>query len=192
VRVKTLIALMATAFVACIPSRALAQSTAAVVESPTYDRWQEFLDDTVRSPLWWIEIPAAGGIDQMANEPEEWTGRSGYVKRNASAALKVFTVEAIDHALAAPMHQRVTYDRCTCKGFARVGHAISRVFVAVDSRNGHLQPNVPLWVSLVGTPVLANAWEPASYRAHDVAMSTAIAFGATAGIKVLKEFIRSK
>jgi len=64
------------------------------------------------------------------------------------------------------------------------------VFVAVDSRNGHLAPNVPLWVSMVGTATLANAWEPASYTAHDVAVSTAIGLGATAGIKLLKEFVR--
>jgi hypothetical protein len=184
---KTLLVLLASV-AAAVPC--FAQTSAAESESHKYDRMQEFLDDTVRSPLWWLEIPAAAGIDQAANEPEEWTGSHGFAKRLASDSLKVFSVEVIDHALAAPMHQRVTYDRCTCSGIARLGHAFSRVFVAVDSRDGHLSANVPLWVSLVGTPALANAWEPASYTAHDVAVSSAIAFGATAGIKVLKEFIR--
>jgi hypothetical protein len=184
---KTLFVLVAAA-VMLVPSRGFAQTLADTQARNA--RFQEFLDDTVRSPLWWIEIPAAGGIDQATNEPEEWTGSSGYAKRNVSDAVKVFAVEVIDHAVAAPMHQRVTYDRCTCTGFARLGHAFSRVFVAVDSRDGHLQPNLPLWIALAGTPALANAWEPSSYTAHDVAMSTAIAFGATAGIKVLKEFIR--
>ena len=186
---KTLTVFLAAAVTMVIPSAAAAQ-TSGIGDAPRYDRFQEFLDNTVRSPLWWIEIPAAGGIDQAANEPEEWTGRDGYAKRNASSALKVFTVEVIDHTVAAPMHQRVTYDRCTCSGFSRLGHALSRVFVAVDSRDGHLVPNVPLWVSLTATPALANAWEPRSYTAHDVAMSAAIGFGATAGIKVLKEFLR--
>ena len=184
---KTLLALLAavTTSVPCF-----AQNPADAESAHKYDRMQEFLDDTVRSPLWWLEIPAAAGIDQATNEPEEWTGRSGFAKRTASDALKVFSVEVIDHSLAAPMHQRVTYDRCACTGIARLGHAFSRVFVAVDSRDGHLSANVPLWVSLVATPALANAWEPATYTAHDVAVSSAIAFGATAGIKVLKEFIR--
>jgi hypothetical protein len=186
---KTLIVLLAALVATLIPSMGFAQDA---VETPshTYDRWREFLDDTVRSRLWWIEIPAAGAIDQATNEPEDWSGRDGYAKRNASDALKVFSVEVIDHAVAMPMHQHVTYDRCTCKGMSRLGHAFSRVFVAVDSRDGHLAPNVPLWVSLIATPAMANAWEPHSYTAHDVAVSAAIAFGATAGIKVLKEFIR--
>src|ERR1051326_5984516 len=184
---KLLAAAVAT-IVTVIPSFAAAQTPDDFRPRP-YDRFQEFLANIVRSPLWWIEIPAAGAIDQATNEPEEWTGSNGYAKRNASNALKVFSVEAIDHALAVPMHQSVAYDRCACTGFARFGHAISRVFVAVDSRDGHLSPNVPLWVSLAGTATLANVWEPNTYTAHDVAVSTAIAFGATAGIKVLKEFL---
>jgi len=70
-----------------------------------------------------------------------------------------------------------------------IGGGMSRVFVAVDSRDGHLSPNLPLWVSLAGTATLANVWEPNTYTAHEVAVSTAIAFCATAGIKVLKEFL---
>ena len=178
-----------TLLAAAIPSRGFAQ-TQVESQTGTTDRWQEFLDDTVRSPLWWMEIPAAGAIDQATNEPEEWTGANGFAKRNASDAVKVFSVEVIDHTLAAPMHQRVTYDRCACSGFARFGHAISRVFVAVDSRDGHLVANVPLWVSLAGTTTLANAWEPASYTAHDAAVSAATGLAATAGIYLLKEFIR--
>ena len=184
-----MLAALATTIVIGTPSFAAAQ-TAADFDQRPYDRFQEFLDNTVRSPLWWIEIPAAGAIDQASNNPEEWQGGSGYAKRNVSSAVKVFAIEAIDHALAAPMHQRVTYDRCTCTGFARFGHAISRVFVAVDSRDGRLQPNLPLWVSIAGTAALANAWAPPSYTARDVAVSNAIGMGATAGIKVLKEFIR--
>ena len=185
---KKLLVLLAALAATLTPSRAFAQAPIEP-QQPTYDRLHEFLEDTVRSPLWWIEIPAAGAIDQATNEPEEWTGSSGFAKRNGSNALKVISVELIDHGLAVPMHQRVTYDRCTCSGFARFGHALSRVFVAVDSRNGHLAPNVPLWASIVGTTTLANAWEPATYTAHDVAVSTAIAFAATAGIKVLKEYV---
>ncbi len=185
---KHLLLFLAALAATLTSSRAFAQAPIEP-QQPTYDRLHEFLEDTVRSPLWWIEIPAAGAIDQAANEPEEWSGSSGFAKRNGSNALKVISVEVIDHALAVPMHQRVTYDPCTCSGFARFGHALSRVFVAVDSRDGHLSPNVPLWVSIVGTTTLANMWEPPTYTAHDVVVSSAIAIGATAGIKVLKEFV---
>src|SRR5262245_35483266 len=99
---KAIALLLAAIVVTLMPSVAAAQAPIEA-EAPKYDRWQEFLNDTVRSPLWWLEIPAAGAIDQAANEPEEWSGGDGYAKRNASSALKVFTVEVIDHAVAATM-----------------------------------------------------------------------------------------
>ena len=66
------------------------------------------------------------------------------------------------------MHQRVSYDRCTCTGSARLGHALSRVFVGVSNTDGHLAPNVPLWIAIVASSALAMAWMPPSYKAHDV------------------------
>ena len=169
------------------PASSFAQAAASPV-LPQVDRWQEFLGDSVKSPLWWVEVVAAGGIDQSSKQPPEWVGGEGYAKRNASDAAKLLSAEAIGHALAAAMDQRVAYDPCTCHGFARVGHSISRAFVSLDSTDGHHVPNIPLWIAVLGSSALASAWAPPSYRAHDVMVSTGIAFGAAAGIKVLKEF----
>jgi hypothetical protein len=173
----------------CLPARALAQTATSPTLPPNYDHFQEFLDDTFRSSLWWVEVAGAGAIDQASSQPPEWAGGSGYAKRNGSDFTKLLASEAIDSALGAAMHQRVSYDRCTCTGSARLGHALSRVFVGVDNRDSHLAPNVPLWISIVASSALAMAWMPPSYKAHDVMVGSGIAFGAAAGIKVFKEFI---
>jgi len=182
--------LLSALLVLCPPGRVFAQRSTPPPLPPNYDHFQEFLDDTLRSTLWWVEVGGAGAIDQVSNQPPEWVGGSGYAKRNASDFVKLFSSEAIDSAVGAMMHQRVSYDRCTCTGGGpRLGHAISRVFVGVDNRDGHLSPNVPQWVAIIASSALALAWMPPSYKAHDVLVGSGIAFGAAAGIKVLKEFI---
>jgi hypothetical protein len=175
------------------PSLALAQDAVpaapgAPATPPDFSRMQEFLDDSVRSGLWWVEVLGAGIIDQESQQPADWTGGNGYAKRNAADAAKLLSAEAIGHALAAVMDQRVAYDPCTCKGVARLGHSIGRAFVSLDSTDGHRVPNIPLWVAVLGSSAAASAWYPQSYTSHDVMVGSAIALGAAAGIKVLKEF----
>jgi hypothetical protein len=187
--VKTCPALLVAALSLCAPGHVFAQRSTSPTPPPNYDHWQEFLDDSLRSTLWWVEVAGAGAIDQVSSQPPEWEGGSGYAKRNGSDFVKLFSSEAIDSAVGAVMHQRVSYDRCTCTGSARLGHALSRVFVGVSNEDGHLAPNVPLWIAIVASSALAMAWMPPSYKAHDVMVGSGIAFGAAAGIKVFKEFI---
>ena len=187
-------AVAALLLVLCAPARVFAeepaQAAAAAVPAPPPDfsRWQEFLDDSVKSGLWWVEVLGAGVIDQAGKQPADWSGGSGYAKRNAADAAKLLSAEAIGHAIAAVMDQRVAYDPCTCRGVSRLGHSLGRAFVSLDSTDGHRVPNIPLWVAVLGSSAAASAWYPRSYTAHDVMISTGIALGAAAGIKVLKEF----
>ena len=145
------------------------------------------MDDSVRSPLWWVEVAGAGIIDQASNMPDGWSGGSAYARRNVADAAKLLSAEAIGHALAGAMDQRVQYDLCACAGIARVGHAFERAFVSIHA-DGHPAPNVPLWMAVVGSSALASVWYPNSYTAHDVAVGSGVALGAAAGIKLLKEF----
>jgi hypothetical protein len=184
--------------VLCAPARAVGQDASAPPAAasqttpanggPGFSRWQEFLDDSVKSGLWWVEVLGAGVIDQTGQQPPEWSGGSGYAKRNAADAAKLLSAEAIGHALAALMDQRVAYDPCTCRGASRLGHALGRAFVSLDSTDGHRVPNIPLWIAVLGSSAAATAVYPPSYTAHDVMIGTGIALGAAAGIKVLKEF----
>jgi hypothetical protein len=172
--------------VLCAPARAVAQEAAST--APNFSRWQEFLDDSVRSGLWWVEVLGAGIIDQTGKQPPEWSGGSGYAQRNATDAAKLLSAEAIGHALAAVMDQRVAYDPCTCHGVSRLSHSLGRAFVSLDGTDGHRVPNIPLWIAVLGSSAAATAVYPQSYTAHDVMIGTGIALGAAAGIKVLKEF----
>ena len=182
--------LLASALSVCAPGRVFAQTPAPETTPPKYDRFREFLDDSVRSTFWWVEVAGAGAIDQAADEPPEWTGGSGVAKRYASDFGKLLASEAIESGMGAVFNQRVAYDRCTCAGGGpRFGHAVSRVFVGVSSRDGHLVPKFPLWIAIVGSSALASTWSPPSYNGHHVLTTSLVAFGAAAGIKVLKEFI---
>ena len=167
-----------------------AQTATSPTPPPDYNHFREFLDDSVKSTFWWVEVAAAGVIDQAANEPPEWSGGSGVAKRYASDFGKLLSSEAIESSMGAALHQRVSYDRCTCTGGGpRFAHALSRAFVGVDNRDAHLVPKFPLWIAIIGSSALASAWSPPSYNAHHVLTTSGVAFGAAAGIKVLKEFI---
>jgi hypothetical protein len=183
--------LLASAQSVCAPGRVSAQNLAPGPEAePTYNRFHEFLDDTFRSTFWWVEVGGAVAIDQAASEPPEWSGGSGTAKRVGSDFGKLLSSEAIESGAGAVFNQRVAYDRCRCSGGGpRLGHALSRVFVGVDSSDGHLVPKFPLWIAIAGSSALASTWSPPSYNAHHVVTSSLVAFGAAAGIKVLKEFI---
>ncbi len=183
--------LLASALSVCVPGRVFAQTLAPASEAaPSYNRFQEFLDDTFRSTFWWVEVGGAGAIDQATDEPPEWSGGSGTARRFASDFGKLLSSEAIESTMGGVFNQRVAYDRCTCRGGGpRLGHALSRVFVGVDSGDGRLVPKFPLWIAIVGSSALASTWSPPSYNAHHVLTSSVVAFGAAAGIKVLKEFI---
>src|SRR5205085_4492912 len=108
---------LASALSVCAPGRASAQSVAPGPEAaPSYDRFQEFLDDTFKSTFWWVEVGGAVAIDQAASEPPEWSGGSGTAKRFASDFGKLLSSEAIESTGGAVFNQRVAYDRCTCTG----------------------------------------------------------------------------
>jgi hypothetical protein len=114
---------------------------------PRDDRFQEFVDDSVGSPLFYLQATAAGVLDQMANFPDEWHGSSGFARRDAARIGQAFGAEAIGHAAAAALRHRVAYDPCTCAGFARLGHAMSRAFVSLKADGSGLAPNWSLWIS---------------------------------------------
>ena len=72
---------------------------------------------------------SAGVLDQMGRMPEEWGGGSGFSKRVVADGHGI-RVGRDRHSVAAVIHHRVLYDACTCRGFARVKHAMGRAFVS--------------------------------------------------------------
>lgn len=178
-RMRTLLFLIALAFA---PAAAFGQS---VSENPRFD---EFVNDSVKSPLFYLQAVGAGVFDELGHFPAEWTGSSGFVKRNAARTGQAFAAEAIGHAAAAALHHRVAYDPCSCAGFARVRHAVSRAFVSVKTDGRGPAPNWSLWTSKYASAGLANAWYPKSYSRGDVLWQGTAAVGATAALNIVKEF----
>ena len=50
--------------------------------NPPTDRFQDFLDRAVLSPGPYVLALGGGIIDEISGMPEEWTGSSGFAKRN--------------------------------------------------------------------------------------------------------------
>jgi hypothetical protein len=175
------------------PTAAFAQASAsAPPDQPgapvPYDRFEEFVNDSVKSPLFYVQAVGAGVLDQLGNFPTEWKGGSAFAKRNAARTGQAFAAEAVGHAAAAVLHHRVAYDPCTCTGLPRVGHAIARAFVSLKSDGSGRAPNWSLWISKYASAGLANAWYPTTYTTADVASQGTAALGTAAGLNIVKEF----
>lgn len=163
---------------------------APVAASAQTHRFDEFLDASVRSPLFYLQAAGSGLIDQVSHFPIEWTGASGYGKRNLARLEQGFLAEAIGHGVAAALNHEVRYDACACEGaLPRVSHAMSRVLVSrhVD---GHLAPNVSRLAAAYGSSAIADFWFPDSYRKKDIFWQATTSLGVAAGLNLVREFIR--
>ena len=159
--------------------------------SPTpvpLDKFEEFVDHSLRSPTPYVYAAAGALLDQIGGFPKEWTGAEGFEKRTASHLGQGFTGDAIGHAAAAVLHHRVAYDMCACVGaIPRTGHALVRAFVSVKDDGGRA-PNWSLWLSKYAAAGLANTWYPKSYTKGDTFWQATTAIGISAGLNALKEF----
>jgi hypothetical protein len=168
-------------------SAADAQTTAPAESSVTSPRFRDFVHAAILSPAPLVLAVGGGALDQVSNMPEEWSGASGFAKRNLARLGSGFASDAIGHSVAAAIHHRVKYDPCTCRGFARVTHAVGRAFVAVHD-DGHRVPHVSLWIAKYSAAGLANTWYPASYGRDDIVREGALGILTSGGLNILKEF----
>ena len=151
------------------------------------DRFQDFVNAAILSPTPYVLGAGGGLIDQVSNMPQEWRGGAGLAKRTAARLGSGFASDAIGHGIAAVIRHRVRYDPCTCRGLARVGHAMKRAFVSVTDRGGHA-PNFSLWAAKFSAAGLANAWYPARYQRDDVLRDGSVGIVVSGGLNILKEF----
>ena len=168
-----------------LPASGFAQSSAP----PPYDRFHEFIGNSVKSPAFWIEAVGAGVLDQMNHFPKEWDDQDqGMAKRNIARVGQSFVAAVIESSAASALHQHVGYERCACKGgFRQIGHTFGRTFVQrhVD---GHLILNLPFFAARYGSAAAANEWYPATYRVGDVLTQGSFALGTAIGLNLLGEF----
>ena len=154
---------------------------------PQLDRFRDFVHVAVMSPTPYVLALGGGILDEMGNMPEEWTGGAGFGKRYLARQGGGFASDAIGHSVAAVIHHRVRYDPCTCRGFARLTHAMGRAFVSLREHGG-AAPNYSLWIAKFSSAGLANAWYPASYTRSDILREGAVGIVVSGGLNILNEF----
>jgi len=193
---------MAWLLVVC-PGAALAQTPApAPVAAPghpgdpgvpgvivPYDRFHEFIHNTVKSPAFHIEAFGAALIDQTNHFPKEWDdGDQAFLKRNAARFGQAFVASVIEAGAAEAVSYHVGYERCGCSGgVRRLGHVVVHTFV-VRHVDGHIVLNTPFLVSRYASAAVARAWYPESYKGSDVVVQGTFSLGSAVGLNLLDEF----
>lgn len=166
---------------------AAAQQTESA--NPEYDRFHEFIQNTIKSPAWQVEAFGAGLIDQVSDFPKEWDNQSDpFLKREVARFGQAFTASIIEAGAAEAMHYHVGYERCGCSGAGRrLGHTFVHTFIVsrVDGRYGL---NTPFLISRYGAATIANAWYPDSYKIGTVVGQGTASLGTAVGLNVLDEF----
>ena len=118
--------------------------------NPPVDRFQDFLDRAVLSPGPYVLALGGGIIDELSGMPEEWTGSSGFAKRNLARVGSGFASDVIGHSVAAVLGHRVAYEPCSCAGgWSRTKHALGRGFVTRDD-DGHTVAHASLFIGKFG------------------------------------------
>jgi hypothetical protein len=176
------------------PAPAAPAAPVAVAPAPDsapaeYDRFHEFIHNTIKSPAFHIEAAAAGAIDQANHFPKQWDEGDGAVaKRLAARFGQAFTAGIIEVGVAEALNYHVGYERCSCSGgLRRLGHAVVHTFVVSRVRGGTAL-NTPFLVSRYSSAALAKAWYPDSYRAGDVVSQATFSLGSAVGLNILDEF----
>jgi len=142
----------------------------------------------VLSPGPYVLALGGGIIDEMTSMPEEWTGSSGFGKRNLARVGSGFASDAIGHSVAAVLGHRVAYEPCSCAGgWSRTKHALGRGFITRDD-DGHTVAHVSLFVGKFGAAGLANAWYPQSYTGSDIVREGFVGIGVNAALNIAREF----
>ena len=176
-----------TVFAQTAPAPASEPQPTSGAKPPT-GRFQDFLDRAVLSPGPYVLALGGGVIDEISSMPEEWTGSSGFAKRNLARVGSGFASDAIGHSVAAVLGHRVAYEPCSCAGgWPRTKHALGRGFVTRDD-DGHVVAHAALFIGKFGAAGLANAWYPQSYTGSDVVREGFAGIGVNAVLNIAREF----
>ncbi len=154
-----------------------------------YDRFHEFIHNTIKSPAFHVEAFGAALIDQTGHFPKEWDSEDdAFLKRNAARFGQAFVAGVIEASAAEVVHYHVGYERCGCSGgLKRLGHVVVHTFV-VRHVDGHIVPNTPFLASRYASAALAKAWYPDSYTGKDVVLQGTASLGTAVGLNLLDEF----
>lgn len=131
---------------------------------------------------------AVGGaaIGQATGHPKNYGGGAGGFSKRVGAGFATHAVgSTVHHAVAAPLHESLHYERSNKRGFGpRLGHALTSTVIARNTKNGKRQPAV----GRLSGHAASGAFSQAAMHAGSGAATAGVGIGAEAGVNVAKEF----
>jgi hypothetical protein len=87
-------------------------------------------------------VVGRAGVGQITNHPQKWgRGASGFGKRVGSGFATHAVKTTVEHAIAAPLHEELDYQRSNKRGVApRLGHALASTVVTRNTKTGKRTP----------------------------------------------------
>ena len=131
-------------------------------------------------------VVGGSALGQMTGHPKNYGGGvSGFGKR-LGAGFATHTVgTTVHHAVAAPLHENLHYERSTRSGFGpRLGHALKSTVIARNTKTGKHQ----VAAGRLSGHAAAGAFSQAAMHAGSGAATAGVGIGAEAGANVAREF----
>lgn len=134
---------------------------------------------------------AYGGVDQLRDQPSEWSKDwNGYERRAASDVGEFLIQEGTTEGLAAALHRPLDYAPCHCTGAgARAGWALLGA-VTDPMPNGSHPIAVPRIVGAYTGSFAQTTWLPStSNRLQSALVNGSVSLAIGAGINLFQEFV---
>jgi hypothetical protein len=173
-----------------VPDMPNSSSAYGYVPLTSEERWHNFWNDTLLSPLSYVGALGGAYGQQISDQPRQWgTGFAGYTKRVGSNLAQFGSQEAIHQGGAALMHTDPRYLSCRCKGeIQRTWYAVKMSFLTYKD-DGDKTVDVPQLAGAYGGAIISSVPYPSHYspwvqgvRGGDIQV------GANVAINLFKEF----
>ena len=132
-------------------------------------------------------VGARAGVAQIRRQPRKWGGGGADFGKRVGAGMATHAVATtVEHAVAAPLHENLHYQRSTKKGFGpRLGHALTSTVVTSNTRTGKRTPAV----GRISGHAAAGAVSQGVIVGSGGAATAGVGLAADAGANVAREFI---
>jgi len=135
---------------------------------------------------------AVGGVvggaafGQMTGHPKNYGGgAAGFGKRVGAGFATHAVGTTVHHAIAAPLHENLHYERSTKSGFGpRLGHALTSTVIARNTKTGKHQ----VAAGRLSGHAASGAFSQAAMHAGSGAATAGVGIGVEAGANVAREF----
>lgn len=154
------------------------------------ERWHNFWNDTMLSPLAYVGALGGAYGQQMSDQPREWRSSfAGYTKRVGVNLAQFGSQEAIHQGGAALMHTDPRYLNCRCKGgLQRTWYALKMSFLTYK-QDGEEMVDIPQLAGAYGGAIISDVPYPSHYSPLLQGVRGGnIQIGANVAINLFREF----